>query len=98
MRFKVIVEKRALTDLSNAYEYYNKQKSGLGKTFISAANKCFITLSKNPFYQIRYDSVRCVPFSKFPFMVHFKVDENSKTVKVFAVIHTSLNPETKWLK
>ena len=98
MRFKVVVEKRALSDLSKAVEYYNEQKRGLGKTFIDEANKSFATLSKNPFYQIRYDSVRCVPFSKFPFMVHFKVDEKSKTVKVFAVIHTSLNPETKWLK
>ena len=97
MRFKVIVEKRALNDLSNAFEYYNEQKSGLGKTFIKAANLCFAELSKNPFYQVRYDSVRCVPLSKFPFMVHFKADEKSKTVQVFAVIHTSLNPETKWL-
>jgi toxin ParE1/3/4 len=98
MKFKVVLDKRALHDLTDAVEYYNTQQKGLGKFFLKEVNQCFELLAKNPFYQVRYDDVRCLPFSKFPFMVHFRVIEENKTVKVSAVIHTSLNPKTKWLK
>jgi hypothetical protein len=44
-------------------------------------------------YAIRYADVRCMLVKKFPFMVHFTIDENQKLVEVFAVHHTSRNPK-----
>ena len=55
------------------------------------------TLKKNPFFQMRYDSVRCLPLETFPYMVHFTFDENRKLVEIFAIIHTSLSTEN-WKK
>lgn len=34
-----------------------------------------------------------MPIEKFPYMVHFTVDEKNGIVKILAVIHTSRNPD-----
>jgi hypothetical protein len=45
----------------------------------------------------RYDSTRCAVLNVFPFMVHFSINEEEKTIIVSAMFHTSLNPE-RWEK
>jgi toxin ParE1/3/4 len=46
-------------------------------------------------YSVRYDDIRCMPLKKFPYMVHFRVNIQEKTVKVESLFNTWLNPE-KW--
>ena len=96
MLFEIILEKRALRDLDKGVEYYNEQQKGLGRRFSKEVNTAFNTLIKNPFFQIRYDDIRCLPLKKFPFMIHFSVDEKQKSVIVFAIIHDSLDPEKNY--
>lgn len=31
-------------------------------------------------------------------MVHFKVDEENKTINIYAVLSTYLNPDKNWIK
>jgi hypothetical protein len=75
----------------------NKRQKGLGKKFYLDFKTCLKALEINPYYQIRYDSIRCFPSKKFPFMIHFRVDETAKLVSVEAVISTHMNPEEEWL-
>jgi hypothetical protein len=42
---------------------------------------------------VRYDEMRTVVLSIFPFMIHFAIDDSKKTVIISAVLHTSRNPE-----
>jgi hypothetical protein len=51
-------------------------------------------LSKNPMFENRYDEVHCVPMRKFPYMVHFTVEEDDRVVVIHGVFHTSLNPSS----
>ena len=95
MPFKVQLESNVIIDLQKAIDYYDEQKVGLGKRFEKTINKHFISLVKNPFYQVRYDDIRCLPVKKFPFMIHFVVDESNQIIRVFAVLHTSINPD-RW--
>jgi hypothetical protein len=39
--------------------------------------------------------VHCLPVKKFPYMVHFTIDEVQQVVTVRAVFHTALDPK-KW--
>jgi 1-deoxy-D-xylulose 5-phosphate reductoisomerase len=75
----------------------NEQQWGLGEKFETMFNKHLASLEKNPFFQVRYDQVHCLPLNKFPFMVHFTVDKNENSVIVRAVFHTSVDP-VKWKK
>lgn len=87
-----------LLQLQLAIDYYNHQQRGLGKRFGLAVKNASKQLEKNPFFQVRYDEIRCLPVHKFPLMIHFSVNEAHKTVRIFAILHTSLNPEDNWLK
>ena len=97
MAYSLVIDPNAIQDIQQAIDYYDEQQTGLGKRFESALNKRLITLEKNPFFTIRYDQVRCLPMKKFPFMVHFTIDEKQSIVTIRAVFHTSLDPQ-KWDK
>ena len=97
MPFEVLPEKRAYADIQQAISYYDSQQVGLGKKFLSAIEKHFDSLNKNPFFQIRYYNVRCLPVKKFPFMIHFILDEKTKKVYVISVLHTSQDPH-RWIE
>ena len=96
MPFTILIEPRALADIQQAINYYDSQQSGLGKKFEAAVDKHFLIISKNPFFQIRYNGIRCLPIKKFPFLIHFVVDEKRNEVFVISVFHTSKN-NTEWL-
>lgn len=83
--------KKALKDLQNAIDYYDEQKIGLGLRFNKVIEKHFIAIIKKPHFQIRYQNVRCLPVKKFPYMIHFTVDEKTTTIHIEAILHTSRN-------
>ena len=95
MTFNIVIEPVALLDIQQAIDYYDDQQIGLGKKFEAAVNKHLVALEKNPFFQIRYDDIRCLPVKKYPYMIHFTIDEANKMVNIRAVFDTSLNPN-KW--
>ena len=92
MAFKVVVEPMALGDIQQAIDYYDEQQIGLGKKFSLVVDKHFQIISKNPFYQIRYHHVRCLPIKNYPFMIHFFITEKTKTAFIVSVYHTSQKP------
>lgn len=96
MRFEVEIDLRAVEDVRTAKDYYESQQLGLGLRFEKAVAQLVSILQKNPFFQIRYDQIRCVPMNKFPFMIHFLLDEEKKRIRIIAVTHTSLNPDDFW--
>lgn len=95
MAYSIVIEPVALQDIQQGIDYYDDQQIGLGEKFEATVNKHLHAIRKNPFFQVRYDNVHCLPVKKYPYMIHFTIDEQSKTVTVRAVFHTSLDPE-KW--
>jgi len=97
MLFTILIDPRALQDIQDAVSYYDDQQVGLGAKFENELNEYFQVIEENPYFRIRYDNVRCLPLNKFPFMIHFEVNEEMKRVMVRAVFHTSMNAD-KWHK
>jgi len=95
-KFKVKIDSDALLDIQEATDWYNKQLAGLGSRFQKQVKQQINSLKVNAEnYSVRYNDVRCMTIKKFPFLVHFIIENSTETVKVFAVIHTSRNP-TIW--
>lgn len=91
---KLRIDDDALQDIQNVTDWYNEQLQGLGKRFQKQAIAQIGGLKTNAsLYAIRYGHVRCMRLKTFPFMVHFTLDVDALLVEVFAVIHTSRNPE-----
>ncbi|REG86373.1 hypothetical protein [Algoriphagus antarcticus] len=93
MNFDVLVEPLAKEDIQQAIIFYEERKEGLGKESELELHHYFKILETNPFFQIKYDSVHCLPLKKFPFMIHFTLNEEYRKVIVRAVFHTSRNPQ-----
>ena len=92
MIFNIVIEPRALVDIQEAIDYYESKQNGLGEYFYQVIDEHLDTLSKNPFFEIRYKDYRGLPTKKFPFIIFYFIDEIVKTVYVMSVFNTSLNP------
>jgi plasmid stabilization system protein ParE len=95
MSFEVLIDPLAVQDIQDAINYYEEKSAGLGKKFENELNEQILFLAKNPFLRTRYENVRCLVLNVFPFMIHFTIDEDLKTITIRAVFHTSINPQ-KW--
>lgn len=97
MGFKIVITKEAFIDTFDGIEWYEKQTKGLGKKFYQSIQKRYKTIRQNPYFQIRYADVRCLPLEKFPYLIHFVVDEERKRIVILCVICTHRDPKT-WEK
>lgn len=94
--YKIIIDEDALLDLTEASAWYEKKLDGLGTRFSKQVKKQINSLKNNPFIcEVRYKDIRCFPIKKFPFMIHYQVNENHKLIKIYSIFHTSRNP-TVW--
>jgi toxin ParE1/3/4 len=98
MVFKIRIEPLAKLDIQTEILYYNSKRKGLGKRFHTEIVTSFESIKANPFFQVRYDKVHCLPLKKFPAMIHYSLDEGKKLIVIRAVINTNRNPDTTWLK
>ena len=81
-------------DLVQAVDWYNELQAGLGERFYKNVKKQTAKLSTHALYfAVKYSDIRCVNIEKFPYIVHYRVNEQTKTIKVEALFHTSRNPE-----
>ena len=93
-KFKVEYNPDFFDDLVRSVDWYNEQCSGLGDRFYKKVKKQTAKLSTLAFcFSVRYSDIRCMLIEKFPYMVHYRVDVQNKTVKVEALFHTSRDPE-----
>ncbi len=95
MSYKLLIKPEVYDDIQSGIDWYNSKQKGLGRQFFKAIQKEYSVLKRTPVFQIRYDDVHCLPVRKFPYMIHFIVEEDSKTVVVLGVINSYLNPK-KW--
>lgn len=89
MVFTIKIEPEAELDIQEGISWYNKQQSGLGRKFHTSIKAHLEKLKTNPFYQIRYDKVHCLPLKKYPYMIHFTIDEKNQRLIVHAIFNTA---------
>lgn len=98
MSYNVINHKEVKNDVLDAKDWYKSQQKGLEKRFASEVKITLNYLIKNPLlFQVKYKTVRVAFTEVFPFGVHYNLNEETKTITVLGIFHTSLSP-SKWLK
>jgi len=96
-KYTIIADPRVKDDLKDAKEYLNSKRKEYGTKFLKEYEQTLRSLQQNPFFQVRYKDIHCLPLKEFKYMIHFKVDDTEKTVHLFAVLSTHLNPDKNWL-
>ena len=98
MVFKVLIVKRADLEIEEALLYYENISKGLGEKFLLDYNDHLKTLYNFPIFEEKYNIVRTLPLKKFPYTIHFTVDEFEKIVHIQAVTCNYQNPENTRIK
>jgi mRNA-degrading endonuclease RelE of RelBE toxin-antitoxin system len=94
MKYKVKVEPEALADIQDITDWYNAKKNGLGKKFQDITVRQINGLNRDPhIYAVRYKEIRCMGIKKFPYLVHFYINDKTKIIEVLAVFSTDRNPK-----
>lgn len=94
MRYKSVILLKAKDDLREAAKWYNQARTGLGKELLARFRERLAELRNNPLTcQIRYSEVHTTLVEQFPYMIHYYVDQQNKTIVVLSILHTSRNPK-----
>ncbi len=94
MKFKVEYNPEFFNDIAQVIEWYNDKQAGLGDKFFNQIKKQTAKLSSSSMhFAVKYDDIRCFCIEKFPYMVHYRVNKQTKTVQVEALFHTSRDPK-----
>jgi hypothetical protein len=97
-KFDIEISPRVAKDLLNSLYYYEKISKKVSTNFLKDFKQTLSKIKRNPNLQIRYNEVRCIPLNNYLFMLHFKIYEKDNLVVIYALIHTSLNPNDYWVK
>ncbi len=93
MKYSLEIKKEAHQDIQPGINRYDSRQKGLGKRFHSAVKKGYEVIRSNPYFQVRYENVRCLSVKKFPYMLHYIVNEKKKKIVLLGVINTYKDPK-----
>jgi toxin ParE1/3/4 len=96
--YKIIILDDADNDFRQALSYYKNIKPALAKAFITAVKTAINDLKKNPFYEVRYNDFRLKLVKKYPYIIHYIVNESNTTISIYGIRNTHQDPNTSWFK
>lgn len=96
-KYTIIADPRVKHDFKEAKDYLNSKRKDFGNVFLKQYRETLKALQQNPYFQIRYNDIHCLPLKDFKYMIHFKVDETKKEVHIYAVLSTYLNTKDNWM-
>jgi len=98
MAYKITFDPAARLDIIEAIDWYNDKQRGLGIRFYKQTKTALKNIQKNPLgYAIRYKTIHTAIINKFPYMIHYVVDQDLGIIRVLAIICMYRNPEN-WLE
>ena len=94
MAAKLVVAPEAELDIAEAYVWYENRRIGLGEEFLGSVDAAIERISRNPLiHPVVHETYRRALIRRFPYAIYFEFTET--TVTVYAVFHTSRDPQ-KW--
>ncbi|XLS28390.1 type II toxin-antitoxin system RelE/ParE family toxin [Flavobacteriaceae bacterium M23B6Z8] len=91
MNYHLRIKPEAQQDLAQAMDWYEDQKEGLSIEFLATIDKALESIKANPsLFQERYREIRIVFTRRFPYGIHYTLEED--TIYVHAVLHTHRKP------
>lgn len=97
-RFKLFQIDTVTSDLDDAVNYYNLKQAGLGKRFYLEYKKTLKSIKINPHYCVFYDDIHCLQVPKFPYLIHYSIDEPNSFILIEALICAYKNPNDAYVK
>lgn len=94
MAAELIMAPEAEEDVSEAYDFYERNRVGLGEDFLSRLDACIQFTRRVPkAHSLFHLDYRRALVRKFPYAVFYTYDEANDRVTVYCVFHTSRDPK-----
>ncbi len=94
MAAELIFAPEAEQDIAEAYDWYERQRVGLGEDFLSRVDACIQGILRDPeSRRVVHEDYRRALVRTFPYAVFYEYADG--VVTVYCVFHTSRDPE-KW--
>ncbi len=93
MAYNILLSPKATLDIEVAFEYYGEKSIQALKNLDKELDTAYEAISINPHYKIRYKNVAGFPLKKFPYLLLYTIDESEKSVYIYSVFNTYLNPD-----
>jgi mRNA-degrading endonuclease RelE of RelBE toxin-antitoxin system len=95
MAYKLQITNKAKQDIIDGFYWYETKSNGLGGRFVEEVEKSLNYIHRYPLhFQIKYKNIfREAVLKIFPYVVIYEIIE--KTVVVYSVFPTPMNPEKK---
>lgn len=92
--FEIELLFQAENELSEAYDWYEEQQTGLGNRLIDEISHYLTVVGTNPFqFPARYaQDLRTAALKIFPYLIIYWIDEHRHKVFVTSIFHTSRKP------
>ena len=91
MTLEIRFQSAAELDLAEAFNWYEKQQSGLGAALLSEVERGLRLICAAPErFPVVHKSIRRMLIARFPFGIFYQQFGN--TIAVFAVMHASRDP------
>ncbi len=92
MNYQLIIRKKAENQITEAFNWYESKRVGLGDDFLLCIEASLTILNRNPYiFQVRYKNIRTAITPRFPYGVCYFVD--AEKIIVIAVLHLSRDPK-----
>lgn len=91
MAYNLSIRPEAETDLSDAFNYYQHCRPGLGQDFLLCVEAAFERITRNPHqYQAVHQAVRRAVTHRFPYGIYYLVaDQQIVVLAVMALMRDS---------
>lgn len=94
MAIKIIYSKYVKDDLKDITQWYSRINNALTKKFSSDFRNKINLIKENPqSFEIKYENYRIIFLDTFPYGIHYEFFEAESCIKIYAVFHTSRNPQ-----
>jgi plasmid stabilization system protein ParE len=91
MKLPVRLRPEVLKDLTDAANWYDRERAGLGAEFANAAFDAFDEIAERPSsFPIVHKGARRALMKRFPYAIYFRADAQLVTIQI--VVHTSRSP------
>jgi hypothetical protein len=86
------IQSEAILDIHEAFEWYEKQKEGLGFLLIEEIESCYTKLSEHPAYYTFINSTfRRIKVNRFPYFLIYEIEDD--VVIVNSLFHAKRKPK-----
>ena len=93
MKYTISILSDAVSDVDEAYLWYELNQPGLGTLFIGKIEEAFQAISVNPLSFIKiHKEIRRFLVHKFPYGIYYLSDDKNCEIRIIGVIHFKRNP------